>query len=301
MIDIKRLDLTSLNVSQLQSYEELTLPKFHDCLYSKQVISNTQSIVVAAYVDQRPVGLILASFYKALRIAEIHSLYVLEQYRRHKIGEKLLRTMQEELSKENCMLATFLYSAEDPSATLLEKIFGKLNWPEPRIYIIRCTFDGRAFNPPWLHQEYHYPEGFEVFPWTELTTAEKSTLIRQMEQGVIQQAVNPFQDEEIIEPLNSLGLRYKGEVVGWMLTHRMAPDTIRYTSLYVQRQLHLKGPAIFLLCESIKRQVASDVPWAILEVNVMHTELSWLKFLKRRLMPYAVSVENVMQAWKRLD
>jgi hypothetical protein len=301
MIDIKRLDLASLNASQLRSYEELTLPKFQDCLHSKHIISNTDSIAVIASEDDEPVGMVLASLYKALKIAEIHSIKVKEKYRGHQIEESLLRIMQDELFKEGCMLVTFLYSAEDSSAPNLERIFKKQGWPDSRIYIIKCTFDGRTFDPNWLKQEYHYLEGYEVFPWSELIVDERSRLIRQMEQGVIQQVVNPFQEEDLLEPLNSLGLRYKGDVVGWMLTHRIAPDTIRYTSLYIQRHLHLRGPAIFLLCESIKRQIASDVPWAVLEVNVMHTEMSWLIFLKRRLMPHAVSVENIMQAWKQLD
>jgi hypothetical protein len=32
--------------------------------------------------------------------------------------------------------------------------------------------------------------------------------------------LGPFVEEERIELLNSLGLRYKGEVVGWHITHR---------------------------------------------------------------------------------
>lgn len=301
MIDIKRLDLKSLDVSSLKHYEELTPSRFHDCLQSKHLIANTESIAVSAVINGEPAGLVLASMYKALKIAEIHSIGVKEQYRQHKIGENLLKTLQEELFKEGCILVTFLYSVEDYSTPYLERIFQKLDWPEPRIYIINCTFDGRTFDPNWLSQAYHYPEGYEVFPWSELTLEERKLLVRQLEQGSIQQAVSPFQDEDKLEPINSLGLRYRGDVVGWILTHRIASDTIKYTALYIHRHLQLRGPAIFLLCEAIKRQIDSKVPWAVLEVNVMQTEISWLSFLRRRLIPHAVSVVNTMQAWKQLS
>ncbi|NET42698.1 hypothetical protein [Okeania sp. SIO2B3] len=33
------------------------------------------------------------------------------------------------------------------------------------------------------------------------------------------------------EPLNSLGLRYETQLVGWMVTHRVATDAIRYSTM----------------------------------------------------------------------
>ena len=72
------------------------------------------------------------------------------------------------------------------------------------------------------------------------------------------------------EPCNSLGLRSDNEVVGWMITHRTRPDTIQYTSLYVEPAVRRRQPGIgmALLAKSICLQIESGVPRGIFLVHM---------------------------------
>lgn len=300
MTNIERLDLGKLDAQGRQSFYGLTEPKFYPCLKGENPdgIPNTITLAIAAFIEGKPIGLLLATFFSAMRMAEIHSLYVTDESEDREISGQLIQCLEEELQKNNCVVISYVYSSSDPETPNLEKLLNKLGWPAPRLFGIQCRFDGRTFNPPWMQAKYTFPSGFTLFPWSELTFEERKVLMRQLEHGEIHPSVSPFQEEDLIEPINSLGLRYKGSVVGWMVTHRITPNTIRYTALYIERSHQLQGPAIFLLKEAIERQIRSPIPWGVLEMNVRQTELSWLNFVKRRLRPYATEVTYTKQAWK---
>lgn len=302
MESVRRLDLAVIDEKTRRLFENLTEPQFQCCLRSEQPfgIDNTTIVAIGATVEGQPVGLVLATVFRALRVAEIHSLFVTEEYRNRKIGTRLLTTLQKELASENCYLVTFLYSEESSSTPFLEHILKELHWSESRLFSVQCRFDGRTFNPKWISREYKFPEGFQVFPWKELTQQDRDFLTRRMQQKAIPMTVNPFHNEESIEYMNSLGLRYRGEVIGWMITHKQDEETIKYSSLYIVREFLKQGPAIFLLSEAIRKQIQSPIPWAILEVNISQTELSWLQFIKKRLFPHAISVTHIKQTWKNL-
>jgi hypothetical protein len=56
-----------------------------------------------------------------------------------------------------------------------------------------------------------------------------------------------------MEPVNSLGLRFDGQIVEWIITHRIAPGTTRYTALFVHKELQ-KTRALALLPLAILRK-----------------------------------------------
>jgi hypothetical protein len=123
--------------------------------------------------------------------------------------------------------------------------------------------------------------------------------LHQIDQGRIHPLLNPFANKEMpMETINSLGLRYQGEVIGWIITHRPNPETIRYSNLYVDPRFYFKGFAISLLIKSMQlHQLTPDVPHALFEVNLTETEPSWWNFVKRRLIPYATKTERFKWAF----
>ena len=108
--------------------------------------------------------------------------------------------------------------------------------------------------------------------------------------------LNPFQDEAFIEPLNSLGLRYKGEIVGWMITHRTARDTIRYTAIYIREDLQEFGLAIPLLIESIKRQVGNEEDPVDKATFIAFMEMkAMVRFVRRYMAPYVDELNDSVE------
>lgn len=300
---VKRLDLATLDPHLYEAYAALTEPRYRCCLKSRNPydISHTTQIAIGATWENKPVGLLLASEMDFLHFAELYSIYLAEAHRHRKIATEMISLLEAELIKLSCNFVTHIYSTADPTTPFLEKLLSDLNWSPGKLFGILCRFDASLFSPPWLNKQYHLSKAFHLFPWNELELKERNRLLRQLEQGVFPASVSPFGNEEsTIEPLNSLGLRYKNKVVGWMITHRVAPDTIRYSALYIQREFQYRKEAIILLCEAIKLQIKSSVRWGIIEINIGQIEPSWLSFVQQRLIPYATSVTYTKQSWHQL-
>jgi hypothetical protein len=209
----------------------------------------------------------------------------------------LMERLQEEAKKEGGRNFTLTYPLNDPSTPAIKKILASVGWKEERPFILRCVFNVYLFNTPWIHHELSYPPGYEEFLWAHLTEEDRKELEHQELQQLFPWPVSPFIDEESIEPRNSLGLRYHGKIIGWCLTHRIAPDTIRYTSLFIQSSWQFKKLAMKLLIDSIKLHLKNPTPWAVFDVPLLLVHYSWVHLVKKRLAPYADQVIHFKQAW----
>jgi hypothetical protein len=129
------------------------------------------------------------------------------------------------------------------------------------------------------------PEGYEVFPWSDLTAAERRDVIeRQQRREWFPPALTPFQMEERIEPTLSLGLRHGGRVVGWLIVHRVGADLVQCTSLFVEAGHRRAGRGLPLLAAGVERFLAGAFPRAIFMVDVANPPM--LRVFERRLRPH---------------
>lgn len=297
---LTRLDLPKLDAETLQRYLEMTDARSRSCLYSRHPddISNVTIIAVAIQTAGKPIGLALATVFNALRTAEVHSLFIEPQHRHKGLGSQLFNFLENEILKCRCILASFVYLKGEEYTPFLEKILKKQNWAGPRFYAMHFRFNSDTFHPPWLREDYKLPPSFTEFSWADLTQPEQQKLAFQLEHRVFSYGVSPLIEDA--EMLNSLGLRYKGEVVGWMITKREKPDTIRYMALYIQKEFHGLGPAMKLLCDSILLQCKAGILYGVVEINIENSHPLWIKFAKRRLIPYAEKMTYQRQCWKEL-
>lgn len=279
---------------------ELTEPKLQRCLQGEPLCPQSYSLTVAfgAFQGDIPVGLLLANLNLPRQVAEIHSLFVHPEHRNRKVASQMLSLLEQEALQKKCPVITMIYPSASPTTPFLEQLLRSHDWGAPRHFSIHCRFDGPLFHPPWLRQEYPLSNDFQLFPWKDLQPKERQKLLYRAQQLEIRGDISPFREEELIEPINSLGLRYQNEVIGWMITHREDPDTIQYFALYIVKAFQYHKEAIKLLQESIRLQQQSSVRWAILDVNITRTEPSWLKFVKQRLIPYAESVSYTKQSYR---
>lgn len=96
----------------------------------------------------------------------------------------------------------------------LEGLLEKLHWGAPTLRMRICESDFESITrAPWMARR-KFPPGYEVFPWVNLTAAEREDIVaRKQEQEWYPDQLSPFWMEALLEPVGSLGLRYKGEIV----------------------------------------------------------------------------------------
>jgi len=143
-------------------------------------------------------------------------------------------------------------------------------------------------NAPWMKRT-SLPVAYRLFPWQEITSSERIAL-QQQTNPWIPPMLMPFQHEQNLESLNSLGLRYQGEIVGWMITHRLDPDTIRYTAGFVRPDLQKLGRFISLLANAIQIQIDAKIPYCIWTSPLEFSGM--VHFVKKHMSPYLTSLEE---------
>lgn len=114
------------------------------------------------------------------------------------------------------------------------------------------------------------------------------------------QRCNPFQEESQIEPSNSVGSRHRGNVVGWLITHQITGNTIRYTQMYVDPRSQLPRCNMLLLAKAIQLQV-KHAPNTKATVQIDIDNTSMIRFLHRRLKPYLDEVRTIWATTKVLS
>lgn len=280
-------------------YLSFTFPSYQQHLYNLH--SQSSTVAIGALDDQKPIGLALAKISLPEKSARVLSVYIAPKYRHQGIGTALLTRLEAELVLRGCQQAQLTYTSGGSSTKAWERVLENCHWlpPEPQQLVCKC--DHQILNAPWLQKEVFWSSSFTIFPWQEITTEERILLCKQQEtKPWIPSLLVPFHHEYNLETLNSLGLRYRGEVVGWVLTHRLAPDTIRYTCSYIRPELQKFARILSLYSESIKRHTAKpEIPNAVWTVPFVFN--SMVNFVNKHMSPYMKSIEESRISHKALS
>ena len=302
-MDIIPLKLPLPDSRLKEEYAGLIPQAFLSCLEGKDPFEIKAPVIgVGAVQGGHPLGVAFATVHTKIQTAHIHLIALQEVADSQKIASHLLKALEKILEAQKVAVATFTYTKEDALAPILEKSFVDNRWQGPRLLMIECLFKRADFDPPWWYKKMNLEEGFEEFLFKNLTSHEQKDILRRTEQMSIPSHVLPLgREKHLIEYQNSLGLRYKGKVVGWMITHRIAPDVIRYSALYLEDEFAYSGYWLKLLVDALKIQKKMlDATYGMLEINVEQISTRWLKFIERRLFPHTCKIIHKEMFWKSL-
>lgn len=292
-------DLKVLRDSTALKYKEYTFPTFHSLLYG-ELESDISTVAIAASYHDQPIGLVLASIRQNDSSAEILSIFVKAEHRCNGVGTALLKCADEELLRRGCTKIELVYMTGKETTSALEHLLQKCNWNPSSPRMLVCKGKAKVvMGAAWMRRYRKLPSSYEIFPWTEITQEERHAILQKQEtKPWIPKDLVPFQYERNLELINSLGLRYQGQVVGWVINHRLSPDTIRYTCSFVREDLQKMGRIISLYAEAGDRQVTADIPNIIWTVPLEHE--SMVKFVKYRWAPYLTSIDETRGTFRFL-
>lgn len=287
-----------------EKYARLIPQNLLSCLDGKDPLELESPVIGAGVcIDEEPVGIALATVHAKMHMGDIHFLNISPPFNSYENLSDLLKIFSALLIEREVKFANLSYTKEDPQSNLLEKVFQENHWKGPKPHIIECHFISAEFKAPWLQKEIKLTEGFEEFFFKNLTAEEQKDLINRSEQGILPIYVFPFgREKELIEYRNSLGLRYNGRIVGWMVTHRLTADTLRYSALYLEDEFAQTGYWLKLLADAIHihQSRMHELTHSILEINLDQIPKRWLKFVERRLFSQAYQVVHKNLFWKKL-
>lgn len=239
---------------------------------------------------EEAVGLALAQLDAAPDAAQVLSLFVAPDARHQGVGATLLAHLEEAVAGLGVPQVFGVYPSGKETTPHLEQLLAGRGWspPRPRMYLFRAckpSFE-TIIQAPFL-QATHFPPGYEMFPWRDHTPQERAFVLAGIADGRFPAHLSPFNEEAIVDPDVSLGLRYEGQLYGWMICHAIAPYTVRYTALYVREDIPIKGLGFRLFGQSLRRHLDRERGqpevvgcWGVLASNPFAT------LLQRRLLPH---------------
>jgi ribosomal protein S18 acetylase RimI-like enzyme len=274
-------DLTPATV--LQHYEELTFPPLAARLARRPPRGPWCGAVVLG--DGGPVGLAVAEL-PPEGPAQLLSLAVVPAARRRGLGAALVEEVERLAAARGAAALEGAYRTSWRSRRAVEALLATGGWspPETRLVLARgATATARELV---RQAAVPLPAEAEVFTWGELAEAERRAVLdRQTDDPWYPEVLTPFQEEPRLEPAVSVGLRWAGEVAGWLIVHRVAFDTVQYSAFFLRPDLRGRGLGRALLREAVRRRLADPaLRFAILAVDARN--LRMLRLVDGPLRPF---------------
>ncbi len=293
-----------LDAKKGKGFAPLTYDRYRPFL--KGEIESERIISIGAYHLLQPVGLIVAGYDLQTKQGSILSLTVLPDHQNYGIGIELLRRIEEMIIHQGCESIDANYVGDNEP---LERLFAKRGWNTPQTigFAIECNANSFMSSPIYLVKP-ELPQGFEAFAWMDLTAEDRAAIqAREALPGGwysatgIPGSVSPFIEEQFLEPRCSIGLRHEGNVVGWMIVHRLREDMLHFICLFVSAEYRRHNLGILLVMVAVQRTFEVYQPehpdmrvfWQFRIENKVMAQM-----VETHLAPYAIDFKREKSAQK---
>ena len=238
---------------------------------------------LSAMADGTMVGLAIAER-TANGQATLVSLMVAPAFRCQGIATRLLFNLQRFLAQQGVPEVTLRYHANAKLDRHFEPLLQRLGWVPPRAEFVLIQSSAERLASTGWNTRFPIALPYTLFPWLEATSAD---LARASTLGAPADLLPPASTQGL-EAAVSLGLRHHGDLVGWLIAHRVNASTVRYSSYFVAPAHRSRARGLALLAEGFSRQHAAGIPRAKAAVRVGNAQ-AWRTF-ERRVLPYFPAV-----------
>lgn len=248
-----------------------------------------------------PVGLALAQRAPSIPpTAELISLFVVPEFRGAGVATRLLACLEDVLSRLSVSELSGTYMTGPASIPAVERVLAKRGFDKPvsRRLIIKFTPE-QSRQCRWFHRA-RMPEGASIFKWSELTREELARLKQsQQEQCWIHPKLEPWRWDRNFDPVSSVGMRKDGEVVGWVISHRMTPEILTFTTAFMRTDLARRGASMPLYVATLESLMGSGVICVLMTDPAEFPGMA--QFVLRHCSPLAPYTGETRGVSKRLD
>lgn len=282
------------DATEAERFGALTFSRYRGTLL-KSAAAESPTLSIGARADGAPIGLLLAE----RRGSTFHllSLAVSEGWRRRGVGLRLLSELAVAARDRRARELEARWEQGRAHSQAVAELVSRAGFGPPTVAALmgRAEVGGRLREAPWLDRA-TLPAGYRAERWSARLPVEAAALPSHPPD------LSPLSEAEAIEHGNSLWLTRDDEIVGWQVTHRIAPRSIRYTALFVRDDLQSFGLAIPMLAASILAQLDTplgvEAPGASFLVGSERPAMT--RFVRRRLGPWIEQLNEVVAARKPL-
>jgi GNAT superfamily N-acetyltransferase len=243
-----------------------------------------QPVANLARLGAEPVGLILTEVpFHRQHEGEILSVFVVESRRGQGVATALVTSMEDRLRRGGLQSITAVYMSGGPSIPAIERVFAKCGWSAPEVRALSVRFTPQeAMRTPWFGRVALRDADFEIVAWKDVRPEERAAAREAHERAPwVRQGLEFWNHDHYgFDEVSSLGLRYHGQLVGWVINHRIAPGQVRFTCSFMREDLSRRGRILPLYTESVRRLADEGCELCTLITPVWYNEMA--EFLRRR-------------------
>ena len=258
--------------------------------------------MLGASIDGRPIGLVVVDFTQVDETAVVESIFVEPSARRRGVARKLMDRLELISVESGMKTLSGSWYHDIPSASSVEGLFSSLGWGASQEQSTvhrggrRLLEHGNRLVPKWRPHD-----GFEIEPWSSLSATDLARISALQDTDEIMTGLHPDGESMLsVSDQTSVVLRHRQEITGWMIHHVLGPEIVRYSSLWLRRDLIGRGLGIFLAIEAGRRHLAivDRIPKMFFLVAKGNDGMS--RFIARRLQPGLDRSSRVLMAKKKL-
>ncbi len=244
-----RLELRALHHDAAAVFAPLILAP------ARASLGEMRCVAVGALVGGEPAGAAVATLSQGGGSAALRSLVVPPSRRRQGVATALVAEVERLVAARGARELTLEYAPGKPSTPALRRLLARRGFEDRGSFraVYRVSADVMA-RLPWLEAA-RLPAGCACAALDELTPEEREGLRAASWYGA---EWDPFAATERHAERSYLGLvlRRGSEVVGWVLSARVAPDALLWHTLLVRRDLQRTGAGLALCAEALRRTSA---------------------------------------------
>lgn len=251
------MEVIASNTLTSQEIKILTksMPSRFRGVFAKANRETPEVLISVARVGEALAGVAVAYVHYDEKKVEYVWIAVEPEYRNQGCAKALVIDITDQVTSLELSAISMIYPEHDENRVAYEKLFLACGYTGPEVNAFKMVVSSRkAFTAPWM-KNIKTPKGADIFLWKDLSKEDEAWL---RECGIIEMNVpdvlNPFRYRGKIEPLNSLGIKKDGKVVGWMINNRVDPFTIRYAAIFIRENLQGGGWILPLIWKAMDLQ-----------------------------------------------
>ncbi|MEM8853930.1 MAG: GNAT family N-acetyltransferase [Pseudomonadota bacterium] len=289
------IGVVDVDAGDLSAFAHLTFPAVRKAV--APFLDRT--FAVGAMDGDVPVGLALGMAGPAQDF-ELLSVFVPALMRRQGIGSALLSALERRFSAQGVQLGIHHLTVEPHHQDSVRFLMAN-GWARPVMTKLIChsTMEN-AFRTPWLIRA-TVPERYAIVDWGSVRADAQQAI----EAGIgtwVPEDLNPYAFEEGCHAPTSVALVDKAAqdaVRGWVITHLIDEDTLRWTCSFVDETVQSSGRIVPLWLECAKRQRAMNGPQRFMySIPVERPRMA--QFAVRRMRPWLTGLFIACTTHKRL-
>ena len=259
-----------LTPENLTPYASLTFPSL---AVGSNALKRLQGNLmgVSAMNNGEMVGLVIAQCDEHLN-AEIVSLMVSLEWRNQGIGTTLVYHLCNLLQEENCKRLCLRYQAPLQDNSTIERLVNRLGWRSPQQELLLLKGEAHRLAKIDWQKLFPLPDQYTISQW-------KQEYRQDAEDSDAPQELKDTIQTEAVETKASFALFHKEQLVGWLVTHRVSKQSLRYSSLFVAQRHRQRGQALHLIAIACNTQQQLGIP--IARAGIAPRNQAAIRLLKR--------------------